>query len=244
MYTIIKWFLGIVFSFLSINAFTIGLFIAGICFLLMAIICIPNTLDIVEGKINMRIKSSQKYLTVIVLFTFAAFNLDKSQKVTKQQAIDYQDNSKNDALELHKPTTKKKEKLPYKIIHELSDLRVDGGKNYFVLLDDVDLSGEVFKERIKATIDDITEKKGGKIGVDFLNDRGILELVYKSHYGSNQLGRILSKSEVARVALSEIASFDGQLTTGAFFNTLYFFPGASGDNPVVGKFVDVIEYNP
>lgn len=240
----IKWILGVIFTVGSINAFATGLFIVGICFLLMAIICIPLTLEIVEGKINTRFKSWQKYLIIITLFTYAGFHLDKSQSVMKEQSIDSQNNSKNDAVELPKPVVKKVKKLPYKIIHELSNLRVDGGKSYFVLLEDVDLSNDIFKERIKATIDDITEKKGKKISVEFLKDKDILELVYKSHYGSNQLGRILSKKEVAEVALSEIASFDGQLTTGAFFNTLYFFPGASDDTPVVGKFVDVIGYDP
>jgi hypothetical protein len=41
------------------------------------------------------------------------------------------------------------------------------------------------------------------------------------------------------------AGFSGELETGLFFNTLYFYPAANlKDNPMVGKFAGAVEYNP
>jgi hypothetical protein len=149
----------------------------------------------------------------------------------------------DDNIELIKDDTKKISKLSYKIIHEYH-IRTDGAITYYVLINGVDLSNDGFKSRIKSTIDDITAKKGKKISIEFLNDKDVLELYYKSPYVTAKTDRDLSKSQHNQINTSLIASFDGQLSTGSFFNTLSFFPSAFDETPKIGKYVDVIGYDP
>jgi len=134
--------------------------------------------------------------------------------------------------------------LDYQIVYELSDKRYDGGKNFYVLVDKIDLSSADFKNDIKKMVDEIVKTKGGKIWIDFVNNRETLDLIYKSHYGSNTLGRVLTKAEMDKVGESLVAQFSGQLETDIYLNTLSFFPGTFTDNPKVGKYVETIEYNP
>jgi hypothetical protein len=135
-------------------------------------------------------------------------------------------------------------KLDYQIVYEVSDKRYDGGKNFYVLVDKIDLSTADFKNDIKKMVDEIVKIKGGKIGIDFVNNKETLDLIYKSHYGSNTLGRILTKAEMDKVGESLVTQFSGQLEIGIYLNTLSFFPGTFTDNPKVGKYVETIEYNP
>jgi len=134
--------------------------------------------------------------------------------------------------------------LDYQIIYELSNIRYDGGKSFYVLIEKVDLSNADFKNDIKNIVDEIVKIKGEKISIDFVNNKETLDLIYKSHYGNNTLGRILTKDEMDTIGDSNVAQFSGQLETLIYLNTLSFFPGTFSDNPKVGKYVETIEYNP
>lgn len=132
----------------------------------------------------------------------------------------------------------------YEIVYTLRGNRYDGGVSYFVLVSDIDLSSDSFKQEIKRMVDGIVKQKGRKISIDFVNDREILDLIYKSHYGENSLGRVLTKSEMESVGLHLVARFDGELDTALYTNSLDFFPSTFRDNPTVGTYVESIEYNP
>jgi len=90
----------------------------------------------------------------------------------------------------------------------------------------------------------LSKIKGSKISIDFLDDRGVLELEYKSHYGANTLGRILTKPEMDKQGLHLVATFFGELATDIHPNSLAFFPSTFMDNPKVGKYVESMEFNP
>ena len=72
-------------------------------------------------------------------------------------------------------------------------------------------------------VDEIVKTKGEKISIYFVNNKDTLDLIYKSYYGNNTLGRILTKTEMDRVAEDLIAEFSGQLKTDIYLNTLSFF---------------------
>lgn len=150
--------------------------------------------------------------------------------------------------EVNEHSTPKSSKLSYKIIHEHHSIRVDGGISYFVFVSGVDLSNDAFKARIKSTVDDITAKKGKKISIEFFNNQDVLELYYNSPYVTGKIPNSpdedLSKKEHAKINSSLVASFDGQLSTGLYLNTLYFFPSAFDETPKIGKYVEEIEYDP
>lgn len=155
----------------------------------------------------------------------------------QQKMVDVLDNQKQKNVDT-------KPKVNYKIVYTLTTVRYDGGKNFYVLIDPVDLESDKFKDDIKTIITEIVSKNSGKISIDILDDKDILELYYKSHYASNQLGRILTKSELDNLAIHLMAGFSGELDTMLYKNQLDFFPGASSDNSKIGKYMETVEFNP
>jgi len=191
------------------------------------------------------------FFGLIVISSLADNNDSTNQPITPtQQKQEEQAEVKNEPITQESEnkesvqTNEEVKKLDYQIVYELSDKRYDGGKNFYVLVDKIDLSSADFKNDIKKMVDKIVKTKGGKIGIDFVNNKETLDLIYKSHYGSNTLGRILTKAEIDKVGESLVAQFSGQLETDIYLNTLSFFPGTFTDNPKVGKYVETIEYNP
>lgn len=179
-------------------------------------------------------------ITLFIFFGLIVITLltDNNDSVNEQKAfVPQQENKEN--IKINKDV----KQLDYKIIYELSGKRYDGGKNFYVLVNKVDLNTADFKNDIEKMIDEIVKIKGDKISIDFVNNKEILDLIYKSHYGNNTLGRILTKTEIDKIGQSLIAQFSGQLKTDIYFNTLSFFPGAFTDNPKVGKYIETIEYN-
>jgi hypothetical protein len=197
---------------------------------------------------------------VITLFIFLGLiiigSLADNDSSTNQINPSAQKNQEDQAKAKNEPITQESEnkesvqineevkKLDYQIVYELSNIRYDGGKNFYVLVDKIDLSNADFKNDIKKMVDEIVKIKGGKISIDFVNNKEVLELIYKSNYGNNTLGRILTKAEMDKIGNSNVAQFSGQLETDIYLNSLSFFPGTFTDNPNVGKYVETIEYNP
>lgn len=120
--------------------------------------------------------------------------------------------------------------------------RYDGGKNYYILIDPVNLSSNSFENDVIVIIKKIISEKGNKTSVEIYDNKDILVLSYHQ-YGDMSLGRVLSKNELDQRALHLIASYDGDLETGHYLNTLSFFPGAFTDNQQVGKLVKTIEFD-
>jgi hypothetical protein len=242
----LKWILGIFSLIASIVSFSKFSVVTGLCFLLVGIICTPPILSIIEGKINTRLLSWQKYVAVIVCFALGITFAPKESKEPNQSQTQLEQIGESkvntDIKDEIKPI--KRNKLDYQIIYELNDHRADGGKSLFVFINKVDLSSSNFKDAIKLTIDDIVKKKGRNISIDFINNRQVLDLFYRSHYGKNELGRILTKSEDSKLGSSLIASFSGEFKNYLYYNTLDFFPGNVDDDSTLSKYVESVEYNP
>lgn len=112
-----------------------------------------------------------------------------------------------------------------------------------MLIDPVNLSSGTFKESIKKIIRKIVSEKGDKISIDIFDNSKALEIHYKG-YGIMTLGRVFTKQENKELAQHHIAGFSGELKTDVYLNTLYFSPGAFKDHPKVGKYVEIVEFNP
>lgn len=120
--------------------------------------------------------------------------------------------------------------------------RYDGGKNYYILIDPINLSSNSFENDVIAIIKKIISEKGNKTSVEIYDNKDVLVLSYRQ-YGDMSLGRVLSKNELDQRAPHLIVSYDGDLETGQYLNTLSFFPGAFTDNQQVGKLVKTIEFD-
>ena len=46
------------------------------------------------------------------------------------------------------------------------------------------------------------------------------------------------------IELHLIAYYDGDLSVGLYLNTLQFFPAYYKDNPVIEKYLEILEFNP
>lgn len=137
-----------------------------------------------------------------------------------------------------------KVKTPQYTIEKELQIRYDGGKSYFILIDEVDLSSPKFIEDIKLIVNEVVSSKGSKINIEIFDSKESLDLSYSSNYGTNSLGRALTKKERKLLERHSIAGFAGELNTMAYPNTLMIFPSAFKYSPEVGKYCLSLEYNP
>lgn len=171
---------------------------------------------------------------------------NKTEKITTNNQQSEQVAEQKNGNQQQTPTSehpvKEEKNLEYQIIYELSDKRYDGGKNYYVLIDPVDLSPDSFKADIKAIAKKIVAEKGKKISIELHDSRESLNISYKQ-YGDQSLGRPRTDEENKVAERHFIAAYDGELETGIYLNSLMFFPGAFKDSPEVGKYVETIEFD-
>lgn len=243
--TILKWIFSILIGLSALGALASKSFLSCLILLLVASLLFPPLTEFWRSKLPFLKNRVAKITTVIVLFIIGmavSNDIDKTTSTNKEENKTEQTASKSETEE----ATEEIETIPtikYEILHETVK-RYDKAPSYFVLIDEVDLSNDKFKDDIKNLINKIVTEKGAKISIDILDNKNALELFYKSHYGANTLGRILNKSELAQLEKHSIASFSGELETDMYPNTLYFFPSASKSTAKIGKFVEIIEYNP
>lgn len=246
--TILKWIFSILIGLSALGALVSKSFLSCLILLLVSALLLPPLTEFWRNKLPFLKNRIAKIATVIVLFIIGMAVSNEIEKPTttnkpKEENKTEQTVSKS---EEEIDETEEVETIPtikYEILHETIK-RYDKAPSYFVLIDEVNLSNDKFKEDIKNLINKIVTEKGAKISIDILDNKNALELFYKSHYGANTLGRILNKSELAQLEKHSVASFSGELETDMYPNTLYFFPSASKSTAKVGKYVEIIEYNP
>ncbi|MBA7469328.1 hypothetical protein ES707_04595 [subsurface metagenome] len=168
------------------------------------------------------------------------------EEVIEEEMIEEDDNNGNTEIE-------------YEIIYTLN-LRYDDGITYYVLINPIDLSDDTFKDNIKKIIRKIVEEKGKKISIEIFDKRDSLENGYEYdaedpgewlEYNAKELEEwkawITNEEILNDLAVHSIASYDGELETGLYLNTLYFFTYSESDNtenPEIDKYVDIIQFNP
>lgn len=245
---ILKWIFSILIGLSALGALASKSFLSCLILLLVASLLFPPLTEFWRSKLPFLKNRVAKIATVIVLFVVGmavSNDIDKTTSTNNKEENKTEQTTSKSETEAEE-TTEEIETIPtikHEILHE-TVIRYDKAPSYFILIDEVDLSNEKFKDDIKNLINKIVTEKGAKISIDILDNKNTLELFYKSHYGANTLGRILNKSELAQLEKHSIASFSGELETDMYPNTLYFFPSASKSTAKVGKFVEIIEYNP
>ena len=180
--------------------------------------------------------------TIVFLFFIGLINSSPEEKKaqttqTPSEVTKVSEPVKNEPQEAVQP----QETAKYEVVYTKGDIRYDGGVSYYVLIDPVNLDTEDFKMQTTQIIKDMISKQGNKISIEIYDDKPTLELSYKQ-YGDMSLGRVRTDEETKMLAIHMISSYDGDLETGTYKNTLSYFPGAFKDNPNVGKYVQTIEY--
>ena len=230
--TVLKWIFSILFLLSVIGTISEKAYLATIIFLILGFLLLPPMTFFWREKFPFLKNRVVKGAVLLVLFIIGTMVFPKSETTNSTSSNPKASVSSEPIIS-----------IPYEILHETS-IRYDKAPSYFVLIDKVDLSNDKFKSDIKTLINKIVTEKGAKISVSILDDKIALELMYKSHYGINELGRILNKKELKSIEKHNIASFSGELETDIYLNTLTFFPSTDKKNRTVGKYVDTEEYNP
>lgn len=243
-----KYILGILFIITGLGVITQKSIITGIAFVILGIVLLPTVSDKLKENVSFWQNKIVRYVSYIVLFTIAGATVPKSPKTSSSKeenkpkiVIKTEENTTE-----QEPATAQKEEplIKYEIQEDLTTVvRYDKAPSYFVLIDKVNLKNDSFVTEIERVINKIVSEKGGKINIDFFDDKKALELYYNSNYGIN-IGKLLNKSENNLLAQHSIASFSGENSADMHYNTLYIFPSASKDNPNVGKYVKTKEFNP
>lgn len=131
--------------------------------------------------------------------------------------------------------------VPYEILGTDS-VRYDGAISYYVLVPPIP-AGTNPKETVEQVTKAMVKDKGGKLTIYIFDDKAALEF-YLAYWGENKYARLPTAEEDELMAKHNVASFSGQLATGAWPNTMDIYPSATSDMPVVGQFVDGYEFNP
>ncbi|WP_298825988.1 hypothetical protein [uncultured Capnocytophaga sp.] len=244
-----KYILGILFIITGLGVITQKSIIAGIAFALLGVILLPKVSDKLKENVSFWQNKIVRYVSYIVLFTIAGATVPKSAETSSSKeenkpkiVIKTEENTTE-----QEPATAQREEplIKYEIQEDLTTvIRYDKAPSYFVLIDKVNLKNDSFVTEIERVINKIISEKGGKINIDFFDNKKTLEFYYKSHYVRNTLGRVLNKSEMSLLAQHNIASFSGENSVDMHYNTLYIFPAASKDTPNIGKYVKIKEFNP
>ena len=244
-----KYILGILFIITGLGVITQKSIITGIAFVILGVVLLPTVSDKLKENVSFWQNKIVRYVSYIVLFTIAGATVPKSAETSSSKeenkpkiVIKTEENTTE-----QEPATAQKEEplIKYEIQEDLTTvIRYDKAPSYFVLIDKVNLKNDSFVAEIERVINKIVSEKGGKINIDFFDNKKTLEFYYKSHYVTNTLGRSLNTSENNLLAQHSIASFSGENSADMHYNTLYIFPSASKDNPNVGKYVKIKEFNP
>lgn len=193
----------------------------------------------------------KKFLYPVLVFflVFITGTLYTSyNNANKQSQTDIVSNGINNEVNMtnDKSTTveqmEKVESVPsYKIVYTLTDKRYDGGENYYVLIDPVDLNNNDLKESMKRIVIDMVNDYGKKISIEIHDDINSLNLSFKL-YGDLSLDRQTTDQENKLMSIHHITSFQGELETGLYKNTLSFFPN-SGLGTEADNYAENIEFN-
>jgi general stress protein CsbA len=183
-----------------------------------------------------------------VLFLLCGFVVDATeppQQREKQNASKSASSSPNKTpLASPKNSPVPAAKVPnYKIVHELTKKRYDGGLYEYVLIDPVSLTSGSFKTNVKAVLRDIVKKKGGKVSIETHDSPQTLDISYKQ-FGDMSLGRQRTTEENALMAVHYVAAYSGQLETAGSEHVLDWFPATFTSDPTVGKYVGHEDYDP
>ncbi len=154
-------------------------------------------------------------LFIFVLAVIISSLSDEPKNLSQETSVKTNQEPSLQTPELNNPN--------FKIIYTITNKRFDGGVNYYVLIDPVDLSNDSFKEDIKAIVKQMVEKKGPNISIELHDKIESLQISYKQ-YGDLSLGRPRTNAEEKLMAIHYIAGYQGNLETGLYYNTLWYFP--------------------
>lgn len=219
--TVIKWIVSVLLIVSVIGALAMKAFISALIYLLVGLILLPPLTNFWREKFPFLRNRVIKGVALFGLLVVGALVSPKTDNLKPQKSANEAIGSTTEMTNTKTEEMEPIANIPYEIVHEAS-IRFDKAPSYFVLIDEVDVSNDKFIGEIKTLINKIVTEKGEKISINIFDDKKALDLMYKSHYGVNNLGRVLNKSELKILERHSVASFSGELETDMYKKfTLY-----------------------
>jgi hypothetical protein len=133
--------------------------------------------------------------------------------------------------------------IKYNIIYTIDNARFDGGTRYYLLIKPIDLSNDNFKDGIKGIVIRFVKKHGNKVSLNIYDKLETLKNDYKDSETFNT-PQSTDPEFLKDLDLHLIAYYDGDLSTGPYLNTLWFFPTNYYENQSIEKYMEILEFNP
>lgn len=190
-----------------------------------------------HNNIISRIISCGGWLGVMIIFCIIVFIFAIGNSDPNSSSIKTTNNTSSSS-----PQSAEVIKKDYDLMYS-ARTRFDGAQTYYILVPEQDLSNANFKKEIEKIIRDFVAEKGSKLSIEIHDNINSLEISYQQ-YGTKTLNRLRTAQEDKMQSRHYIASFSGELSSGIYYNTLYWFPGAFNNTPETGSYVDIIEFNP
>lgn len=163
------------------------------------------------------------------------YSVDGNFKVFESVHQKSIDEFKNKLSKIDTPQTKN-----FEIIHT-EYARYDGAPTYYVLIDEVNLDNDNFKEEISNIIIALLKEYGTKINIEFFDNSKALDFHYQK-YVKMQHKKPDTEDEKKLLTRHYIASFMGENEVAFSPYDIYYFPNATNDTPEVGKYVEIREF--
>lgn len=156
------------------------------------------------------------------------------------------DNFKNKLSKIDTPQTKN-----FEIIHT-EYTRYDGAPTYYVLIDEVNLDNDNFKEEISNIIIVLLKEYGTKVNINIFDDLETLNFDFEwnkkirdnTNMSANEIKelQLAKKNKNEQLTRHYILHFIGENEVAFSPYDIYYFPNATNDTPEVGKYVEIKEF--
>jgi len=177
-----KYILGILFIITGLGVITQKSIITGVAFVILGVVLLPTVSDKLKEKVSFWQNKIVRYVSYIVLFIIAGATVPKSAETSSSKeenkpkiVIKTEENTTE-----QEPATAQKEEplIKYEIQEDLTTvIRYDKAPSYFVLIDKINLKNDSFVNEIERVINKIVSEKGGKITIDFFDNKKALDLI-------------------------------------------------------------------
>lgn len=163
------------------------------------------------------------------------YSVDGNFKVFESVHQKSIDEFKNKLSKIDTPQTKN-----FEIIHT-EYTRYDGAPTYYVLIDEVNLDNDNFKEEISNIIIALLKEYGTKINIEFFDNSKALDFHYQK-YVKMQHKKPDTEDEKKLLTRHYIASFMDENDVCDVPYEIFYFPCALNSTPEVGKYVEITEF--
>ena len=130
--------------------------------------------------------------------------------------------------------------------------RYDGAPTYYVLIDEVNLDNDNFKEEISNIIIVLLKEYGTKININIFDDLETLNFDFEwnkkirdnTNMSVNEIKelQLAKKNKNEQLTRHYILHFIGENEVAFSPYDIYYFPNATNDTPEVGKYVEIKEF--